>query len=163
MPIRNIRQSEQLEIDTTVRLRAYDGQYELAFDWHQNMELVWLVDGVKEVYSLEKLARMYRFLSENGECYWIEIREKCGWRPIGDVTLLADDFAISIGDSRCWARGIGGKVLKRMIERAKELGFTEIRVGEIYDWNIGSQRLFEKMGFSRLEKTEKGWSYKVTV
>ncbi len=32
MPIRNIRQAEQLEIDATVRLRAYDGQYELAFD-----------------------------------------------------------------------------------------------------------------------------------
>ncbi|HFI0595956.1 hypothetical protein [Streptococcus suis] len=44
MPLRNIRQAKQLEIDTNLSLRAYDGQYGLAFDWHQNTELVWLVD-----------------------------------------------------------------------------------------------------------------------
>ncbi|MDQ8781225.1 hypothetical protein RFF84_10420 [Streptococcus ruminantium] len=50
-----------------------------------------------------------------------------------------------------------------MIERAKELNFKEIIVEEIYDWNEGSRKLFEKCGFIAVKKTAKGWSYKKVI
>ncbi|HFU3946203.1 TPA: GNAT family N-acetyltransferase [Streptococcus suis] len=163
MAITGIEQADILEIDKQVRLRRYDGQNDFAFDWHQDLELVWLIDGDQECYSLDLLNRMYDYLSKNGECYFIEIFEDGQFIPIGDVTLFADDFAIAIGDKRYWKKGIGTKVLHRMIERARELGFVEILVEEIYDWNLGSRKLFEKCGFEAVEKTKKGWSYRLTV
>ncbi len=163
MAITGIEQADILEIDKQVRLRRYDGQYDFAFEWHQDLELVWLIDGVQERYSLDLLDRMYDYLSKNGECYFIEFFEVNQFIPIGDVTLFADDFAIAIGDKRYWKKGIGTKVLHRMIERAREVGLEEILVKEIYDWNTGSRKLFEKCGFEAVEKTKKGWSYRLTV
>ena len=131
--------------------------------WHQDLELVWLIDGDQECYSLDLLNRMYDYLSKNGECYFIEIFEDDQFIPIGDLTLFADDFAIAIGDKRYWKKRIGTKVLHRMIERAREVGLEEILVEEIYDWNLGSRKLFEKCGFEVVEKTQKGWSYRLTL
>ncbi|HFI0101645.1 TPA: GNAT family N-acetyltransferase [Streptococcus suis] len=163
MAITGIEQADILEIDKQIRLRRYDGIHDFAFEWHQDLELVWLIDGDQERYSLDLLDRMYDYLSKNGECYFIEIFEDDQFIPIGDVTLFADDFAIAIGDKRYWKKGIGTKVLHRMVERAKELDFMEILVEEIYDWNTGSRKLFEKCGFEAVKKTEKGWSYRLTV
>ncbi|WP_312221935.1 GNAT family N-acetyltransferase [Streptococcus parasuis] len=163
MAITGIEQADILEIDRQVRLRRYDGQHDFAFEWHQDLELVWLVDGNKEPYTLDRLNRMYGYLATNGECYFIEILENGQFLPIGDVTLLRDDFAIAIGDKRYWNKGIGTKVLHRMIERAREVELEEILVKEIYDWNTGSLKLFEKCGFEVVEKTQKGWSYRLTL
>ncbi|HEM6183079.1 TPA: GNAT family N-acetyltransferase [Streptococcus suis] len=163
MAITGIEQADILEIDKQVRLRRYDGQHDFAFEWHQDLELVWLIDGNKESYTLDRLNRMYDYLSKNGECYFIEIFEDDQFVPIGDVTLFADDFAIAIGDRRYWKKGIGTKVLHRMIERARDVGLEEILVEEIYDWNTGSRKLFEKCGFEAVEKTKKGWSYKMIL
>ncbi|MGQ7379507.1 GNAT family N-acetyltransferase [Streptococcus suis] len=160
MAITGIEQAEILEIDKQVRLRRYDGQHDFAFEWHQDLELVWLVDGNKEPYTLDRLNRMYGYLATNGECYFIEIFEDEQFIPIGDVTLFADDFAIAIGDKQYWNKGIGTKVLQRMVERAREVRLEEILVEEIYDWNTGSRKLFEKCGFEAVEKKKKGWSYK---
>ncbi|HEM3938654.1 TPA: GNAT family N-acetyltransferase [Streptococcus suis] len=163
MAITGIEQADILEIDKQVRLRRYDGQHDFAFEWHQDLELVWLIDGNKESYTLDRLNRMYGYLATNGECYFIEIFEDDQFIPIGDVTLFADDFAIAIGDKRYWKKGIGTKVLHRMIERARDVGLEEILVEEIYDWNTGSRKLFEKCGFEAVEKTKKGWSYKMIL
>ncbi|HFI0734450.1 TPA: GNAT family N-acetyltransferase [Streptococcus suis] len=163
MAITGIEQADILEIDKQVRLRRYDGQHDFAFEWHQDLELVWLVDGNKEPYTLDRLNRMYGYLATNGECYFIEILENGQFLPIGDVTLLRDDFAIAIGDKRYWNKGIGTKVLQRMVERARKVGLEEILVKEIYDWNTGSRKLFEKCGFEAVEKTQKGWSYRLIV
>ncbi|HFI0529614.1 TPA: GNAT family N-acetyltransferase [Streptococcus suis] len=163
MAITGIEQADILEIDKQVRLRRYDGQHDFAFEWHQDLELVWLVDGNKEPYTLDRLNRMYGYLATNGECYFIEILENGQFLPIGDVTLLRDDFAIAIGDKWYWNKGIGTKVLQRMVERAREVGLEEILVKEIYDWNTGSRKLFEKCGFEAVEKTQKGWSYRLIV
>ena len=161
--IEGVEQPKLLEINKYLWLRKYDGYLDFALIWHQDLELVWLIDGDQECYSLDLLNRMYDYLSKNGECYFIEIFEDDQFIPIGDLTLFADDFAIAIGDRRYWKKGIGTKVLHRMIERAREVGLEEILVEEIYDWNLGSRKLFEKCGFEVVEKTQKGWSYRLTL
>ncbi len=64
MAITGIEQADILEIDKQVRLRRYDGQHDFSFEWHQDLELVWLIDGDQERYSLDLLNRMYDYLSK---------------------------------------------------------------------------------------------------
>ena len=51
MAIEGIIQPDIIEIDETLRLRAYDGEHSFALGWYQDEELVWLVDGVRQPYS----------------------------------------------------------------------------------------------------------------
>ena len=47
MPIPNIEQPELIALDDTLRLRRFDDRFSFAFDWYQDPETVWLVDGVR--------------------------------------------------------------------------------------------------------------------
>lgn len=75
MAIEGVEQPKLLEINKYLRLRKYDGYLDFALIWHQDLELVWLIDGDEEVYSVDLLNRMYSYLSKSGECYFIEILE----------------------------------------------------------------------------------------
>lgn len=159
MPMENIAQPDVIDIEPGLRLRAFDGKYDFAFDWYQDPELVYLVDGVRRPYSRETLTAMYAYLHKHGELYFIEIIKDGQFIPVGDVTFWADDMPIVLGDPKCRGRGIGRKVVGALIRRARSLGFSHLRVGEIYDWNTASQKCFTAMGFVPSEKTQKGSSY----
>ena len=73
--IEGVEQPKLLEINKYLWLRKYDGYLDFALIWHQDLELVWLIDGDEEVYSVDLLNRMYGYLSKSGECYFIEILE----------------------------------------------------------------------------------------
>ena len=60
-------------------------------------------------------------------------------------------------------KGIGKNVITALVERGKALGYDHLAVGEIYDWNEGSRRCFESIGFQAYEKTEKGSSYRLNL
>lgn len=145
-----------IEIDSSLRLRPFDGNYDFAFEWYQDPETVRLVDGIAEPYSYHTLTNMYRYLNEKGELYFIEINENGEWKPIGDVTFWQNDMPIIIGDPEYRGHGIGKKVISALIERGKALGYDKLYVGEIYDFNVASRRCFESSGFKSYEKTEKG-------
>jgi len=159
MPIDGIVQPEIIEIESGLRLRRFDGIYDFAFGWYQDPELVYLVDGVRRAYSQETLTAMYAYLHKHGELYFIEVEKDGAFVPVGDVTFWEGDMPIVIGDPDCRGRGIGKKVISSLIGRARTLGFTSLRVGEIYDWNPASKRCFEACGFTPSAKTEKGHSY----
>lgn len=160
MPIKNITQLELINIDETLRLRKFDCKYDFALRWYQDEELVRLVDGpYSGVYTLEKLRRMYEYLNNKGELYFIEIRKDEDFIPIGDVTIWEDDMPIVIGDKKYQGRGIGKKVIAALIERGREIGFYKMKVREIYSYNIASQKLFKSMGFVESGQTSMGKSY----
>ena len=158
MPIPGIAQPEILPIDSGLRLRRYDGIHDFAFCWYQDPETVYLVDGVRTPYSRETLAGMYRWLNEHGELYFIEVLEKEQFVPVGDVTFWQQDMPIVIGDSRYRGRGIGSRVIAALIDRGRELGYRSLQVREIYSYNTGSRRCFEKAGFRVSGETESGVS-----
>ena len=87
---------QTLQIDNSLRLVPYYkvNHCDEAFAWYQNVDLVCLVDGVKLPYSQETLEAMYSYLDQHGELFWIEVKEKGGWFPIGDVTLSQDIFPL---------------------------------------------------------------------
>ena len=163
MAIQRIEQPDIIQIDDTLRLRKYDGTHDFALAWYQDEETVWLVDGNRNPYTPERLAGMYHYLNEAGELYFIEIMENGTYKPIGDVTFWQEDMPIVIGDPNYRGNGIGRRVILALIQRGRILGYDRLEVGEIYDWNEGSRRCFESVGFTAYEKTEKGHSYRMSL
>lgn len=156
-------QPEIIWIDEELRLRKFDGNYEFALEWYQDEELVYSVDNRKEPYDFEKLSRMYHYLNEMGELYFIEIKKGEEFEPIGDVTFSAQDMPIVIGEKKFRNYGVGAKIVKKLIERGESLGFRKLFVREIFSHNLASQRLFEKCGFVRYEKTKDGYRYVLEI
>ncbi|CEW68373.1 sortase-like acyltransferase [Streptococcus pneumoniae] len=132
---------------------------EEAFAWYQDVNLVYLVDGVKLPYSQATLEALYSYLDRHGELFWIEVKEKGEWFPIGDITLSQDNLPIVIGNSAYQHRGLGKKILSALIELARVKGWKELRVKEIYTYNHASRRCFKSLGFVENGATEKGRSF----
>ncbi len=151
--------SDVLQIEDTLRLRRFDGKYDFAFEWYQDPDTVYLVDGVAEPYSQETLTNMYNYLNAKGELYFIEVKKSGKWKPIGDVTFWQEDMPIVIGEREYRGKGIGKKVISALVERGRAMGYDRLYIGEIYDWNESSRKCFESVGFRSYEKTEKGSRY----
>lgn len=160
MPITGIVQPETITVDENIRLRKFDGKYDFACEWYQNEETVWLMDGSRELYDLDRLEGMYRYLDEHGELYFIEVKEMDGYVPIGDVTFWQEDMPIVIGDLRYRRKGIGAKVVGALVQRGKDLGYPYLLVSDIYEYNIASRKTFTSQGFVPYKKTEKGNGYR---
>ncbi|MCD8067713.1 MAG: GNAT family N-acetyltransferase [Lachnospiraceae bacterium] len=162
MPIPEIIQPEFIRVDENMRLRKYAGNCAFALDWYQDEETFMMVDGQYHPYDFDRLYRMYEFLEKRGEVYFIEYRDDniMSWIPIGAVSFWQSDMPIVIGKPEFRGRGIGEKVVLALVERGKELGFNDIEVADIYDYNLPSIRMFEKCGFLPVGKTEKGHRYR---
>lgn len=160
MAIKGIEQPQVIQIDGSLRLRKFDGVYDFALPWYQDLDTVWLVDGDRVPYTMELMTRMYNWLNESGELYFIEILEDGIYKPIGDVTFWQDDMPIVIGGAHYRGKGIGRKVISALVQRGRALGYDYLSVEEIYDWNEGSRKCFESVGFTACEKTAKGSSYR---
>lgn len=163
MAIPGIPQPEFLEIGEGLRLRRYDGRFDFALPWYQDEETVCLVDGKRASYSWETLERMYAYLNERGELYFIEALSDGVYRPIGDVTFWRDDMPIVIGDVRYRGKGIGRQVIAALVTRGRALGYDRLRVEEIYDCNTTSRRCFEGVGFRAYEKTARGSRFELLL
>ena len=163
MPIPDIPQPDFLMVDDRIRLRKFDDRYDFALAWYQDEETNYMVDGRRGTYDFDQLSRMYHYLDKKGEVYFIEILENDEFHPIGDVTLWQEDMPIVIGDPAYRSMGIGKKVISALIERGKSLGFPYLAVGEIYSWNVPSQKCFESLGFQARERTDKGASYRLEL
>lgn len=158
MPIREIEQPNLIIINGCLRLRKYSEPCDFALKWYQDKETLLLVDGENCPYNLNRLHRMYHYLCDKGEVYFIEFKEKNDFLPIGDVSFWKSDMPIVL-DRDYRGKGIGKQVVQALVERAIKLGYDYLEIAEIYDYNIGSQRLFESIGFTPKDKTEKGHSY----
>ena len=77
---------------------------------------------------------------------------------VGDVTLSPGmiPFVLSPGAR---GRGFGTMVIRRLISRAVELGWSQVKVSDIYEFNHASRALFEGLGFESVEATRHGRSY----
>lgn len=165
MAINGILQPDIIEIDDQLRLRKYTDDCSFALEWYQDEETLLLVDGVNAPYDMERLYRMYHYLQNHGEVYFIEMKtsDSSEYLPIGDVSFWQEDMPIVIGKKEFRGKGIGRKIVNALIDRAKELGFPYLEVSEIYNYNVGSQRLFERVGFQVIGETEKGHSYRLLL
>lgn len=139
-----------LEVDHELRLRSYagDADVDAAWPWYQDLETVALVDGPgTAAYPRDRVAAMYDALGAQGEVYLIERRGvDDAWAAVGDVTLAPDTLPILVAPG-CRGQGIGRRVVLRLVDRARVLGWDEIRVREVFADNEASHRLFRGLGF----------------
>ena len=163
MPIAGIDQPQIIGIDAGLRLRKMDGDFAFALVWYQDVETVWLVDGCRTPYTMERLRRMYAYLAQRGEVYFIEVCENGVFRPIGDAAFWQADMPVVIGEPVYRGRGIGGKVIGALVERGRALWYRELFVREIYANNTASRACFEKAGFRVCEVTEKGARFRLEL
>lgn len=163
MPIKEIKQPSHINIDGQLRLKAYEGSFEFAYGWYQDMESLKLIDGEEAIpYTMEGLQKMYAYLNDHGELYFIEKKVNEAYIPVGDVTFWKDDMPIVVA-KKFRNQGIGKKVVQCLINRAKALGYKQIHIQQIYHYNIGSQRLFQGCGFKKTASTETGASYSLDI
>ena len=146
MPINNVIQPDKIIVSDRLNLIKYDwkNDYNRIIKWYSDEETLMLVNGNTNKYDCEQIDRMYDYQSEHGELYFIEYDGEI----IGDVTFSQQDMPIVIGEKSLRHSGIGLAVIKKLIERAKSIGYDKIFVQEIYDYNVASQKLFKKAGFT---------------
>lgn len=163
MPIEGVDQPEILPVDDILRLHRYRGECDFALGWYQDPDTLLLVDGKTDPYTPVRLRQMYEYLNGKGELYFIEVLEQNVWRPVGDVTFWQQDMPIVVGEKSLRGQGIGTKVVKRLVQRGRELGYDALFVEEIYAWNPASRRCFEKAGFVPFAQTKNGCSYRLAL
>ncbi len=137
---------EKRIIDDKLALVPYYPNYETALKWYQDPQLCKQVDNIDFVYSLDRLKRMYEYLSAHGDCFYIEYDGVL----VGDITLK-DDGEISIVICREYQnKHIGRKCVENIIELAKEKGMSEVKA-EIYSFNEQSRKMFSAIGLKQGE------------
>ena len=135
----------------TIRLRPanIDEDCSHALLWYQDPEVLHFSEGPgTEAYDPETVQAMYRYLASIGRLYIIEAQEDGEWVPIGDVTLSRETIPIVIGDPGYRSRGIGTRVIRMLIEMAREEQWTELKVKKVYTFNDRSHRMFTGLGFA---------------
>lgn len=150
MALGSIKQPDIIYIDRGLRLRAYDGNFRQAVVWYRDEVVYRNSEGITDSSQIPDevyVRRMYEYLSQNGECYFIEVLEGGAYVPIGDVTLKEENPPIVIGVAKYRGKGIGKKVLQAVIARARELGIRRFYGTTIYDYNTASRKLYESVGF----------------
>lgn len=149
-----------IQVDENIFLLNNNEKYwNLAFKWYQDPEILKYSEGETSGYDMETVARMYKYLDSLGELFFIAYKESDGFKIIGDVTLSETNMPIVIGEKEYWGKGIGSKIIKVLIERAKDQGMKEIYVPQIFNFNYGSKRIFEKNGFVEVYRNEEFSSY----
>ncbi len=136
--------------DGELRLRpaALPADIALALPWYSDPEVMLFSEGDATArYDAEMIAKMYGYLTGIGELYIIEIELDGAWHAIGDVTLAPHTLPIAIGAAAHRSRGFGKRVLKLLEQRARALGWSELRTKGVWTINERSRRLFLSAGF----------------
>lgn len=159
---KNIIQPEKITINEWLRLRKYDGHYELFLSGYQdpfvyqNSEGIFDVDRVPD---LDYVKNMCTYLARVGELYYIEVREGDEFVSIGDVTVKDENPPIAIWRAQYRGKSIGKLVMQTVIDRLKQLGFAKVTNSTVYQWNTASQKLHEGLGFHKVSEDGKEITY----
>ncbi|MCI8350954.1 MAG: GNAT family N-acetyltransferase [Oscillospiraceae bacterium] len=166
MPLPNIPQPQLLPIAPGLRLRRYDGHYEIFLPGYQTPAVYENSEGIFDLEKIPDLGYvkgMCNFLDRAGELYYIEIEESGAFVPIGDVTIKPQNPPIALWREEYRGRGIGRQVMQAVIARLRALGYEKISGSSVFRWNTASQRLHESLGFYRVGENEREFFYDLTL
>lgn len=166
MPLPNIPQPQLLPIAPGLRLRRYDGHYEIFLPGYQTPAVYENSEGIFDLEKIPDLGYvkgMCNFLDRAGELYYIEIEENGAFVPIGDVTIKPQNPPIALWREEYRGKGIGRQVMQAVIARLRDLGYEKISGSSVFRWNTASQRLHESLGFYRVGENEREFFYDLTL
>lgn len=136
-------------VDKDIKLIKYYPNYKTALAWYQDLDLCKQVDNREEAYDLDLLKAMYQYLDKKGDLFYIKYKN----RLCGDVCLQTDGEINIVVAKPFQNKHIGRRVIGEIIRLAREKEIKEL-YAVIYSFNSQSQRMFESVGFQRVE-TEK--------
>ncbi len=144
-------QSDVVLQDGSLRLRpvTLPDDVALGVPWYRDPEVLRLSEGEgTPPYDAAMVERMWRAMVARCEVYIIETLTPDGWRAIGDASICREGgVPIVIGEAAYRSRGLGRRVLRLLIERARALGWPRLFVKGVYTDNERSRRLYEGAGF----------------
>lgn len=143
--------------DETVLVRYYPN-YRTALAWYQDLELCKQVDNRDEVYDLELLKCMYQYLNKHGDLFYIKYKN----RLCGDVCLQPSGEVNIVISKPFQNKHIGRRVIKEIIRLAKEKEIQELHA-EIYSFNKQSQKMFQSIGFVKVDDEQYVYPIKSSV
>lgn len=132
-------------VDEDIRLIPYYKNNDVAIRWYQDKDVCKQVDDIDFVYDLDRLNRMYDYLSSHGDVYYIEYKSTL----VGDVSLKDDGEIAIVISKESQNQGIGRRVIKNILDLAMDKGMHEVRAC-IYPFNKQSQRVFTLVGFEKI-------------
>ena len=165
MALENHEQPQIIPIRDDLRLRKYDGHYELFLPGYQDPCVYQNSEGIFEesrIPNLDYVKGMCTYLARVGELYYIESLEDGEFTPVGDVTVKPENPPIAIWKETCRGRGIGYAVMQTVISRLRSLGYPGITGSTVYRWNQASQKMHERLGFVRKKENEREIIYDLT-
>ena len=153
-----------LFIDNLTFRPMNDSDFDILLKWNNDAEVLYFCEGDDvESRSLEDVQGIYGYVSKTAFCFIIEYD---GF-PIGECWLqqmnvdniiekyLGLDLRridIMIGEKDYWGKGLGTKIIKRLVK----FGFIEEKADMIFympgDYNTRSIRAAEKAGFILADK-----------
>jgi GNAT superfamily N-acetyltransferase len=84
--------------------------------------------------------------SETAERYVIERLHDTTWHPVGTAVLGPDDLDVTVHEPHR-RQAVARRVVLRLADRARVLGWTELRVREVVDGQDASHALVRGLGF----------------
>lgn len=79
-------------IDEEIQLIKYYPNYKTALEWYQDLEVCKQVDNRDTIYDLPLLKRMYNYLNQHGDLFYIKYKNRlCGdvcLQPDGEVNIV---------------------------------------------------------------------------
>lgn len=133
-------------IDEEIQLVPYYTNYKTTLMWYQDLDLCKQVDNRETVYDLNLLKRMYKYLNQHGDLFYVKYKN----RLCGDVCLQPNGEVNIVVAKSFQNKHIGRRVIKEIIELAKEKNIQELHA-EIYSFNIQSQKMFQSIGFKKVD------------
>ena len=133
-------------VDDEIVLVRYYPNYKTTLAWYKDLDLCKQVDNRDTAYDLELLKRMYSYLNKHGDLFYIKYKNRlCGdvcLQPSGEVNIvIAKPFQ---------NKHIGRRVVNEIIQLAREKNMHELQA-EIYIFNTQSQKMFQSVGFKKIE------------
>ena len=134
-------------VDPDITLGKYYPNYQTVLQWYQDPRLCKQVDNRDTVYDLPLLKRMYKYLNQRGDLFYIKYRG----RLCGDVCLQHSGEVNIVIAGPYQNRHIGRRVLGEIIRLGREKQLLHL-LAEIYSFNTQSRRMFEAAGFQQADK-----------
>lgn len=166
MPIKNVIQPEIINIDFQLRLIKYNGKYEDALIGYQDPYVYQNSEGIfdeSKKPDINYVKGMFEWLNQNGELYFIQVKENDKYITIGDVTIKDVNPPIAIWYEKYRGVGIGSKVMKEVVIRLRKLGFSKITGSTVYKWNVVSQKMHQSLGFVKVDEKDDELIYELNL
>lgn len=138
---------EEIIIENNLKLISYFPNQEITLKWYQDLDVCKQVDNLDIPYTIERLDKMYNYLSSNGDCYYIEFNNTL----VGDVSIFNDNEIAIVISKEFQNQHIGRKCINQMILLAKSKGIKELKA-TIFSFNTQSKKMFEAAGFKQVGK-----------